>query len=173
MRIEGILNGTTNYILTEMGNRGVGYQEALREAQRAGIAETDPTLDVEGYDTANKLLILANSLMGGSLRLSEVEREGITGVTASEVQAARTGGMALKLVGRAWREGDRLRAAVSPIALEAGHPLAFVEGSDKGVTFHTDLLGTITVTGGASGRIPAAASILRDLLNLAREARLM
>jgi homoserine dehydrogenase len=170
--IEGILNGTTNYILTQMGERGVSYEEALKEAQSLGIAETDPTLDVEGYDTANKLLILANSLMEGSLKLADIEREGITRVAATQVREARDTGGALKLVGRAFREEGRLRAVVRPTVLDGRHPLAGVDGSEKGVTFHSDLLGTLTVTGGASGRIPAAASILRDLLNLAREVRL-
>lgn len=170
--IEGILNGTTNYILTQMRDRGVSYHQALREAQQLGIAETDPTLDVEGYDTANKLLILANSLMEGSLRLTDVERKGITGLSAEEVQGARLAGKAMKLVGTAQWEGARLRAVVRPTLLDAGHPLAAVDGSEKGVTFHSDLLGTLTITGGASGRIPAAASILRDLLNLVRETHL-
>lgn len=172
-KIEGILNGTTNFILTQMRDRGVTYQEALQEAQRLGIAETNPTLDVEGYDTANKLLILANTLMGGSLRLSDVEREGITQLSVEQVQAAHESGKAIKLIGSALWEGGRLRAVVNPTELQAGHPLAKVDGTEKGVTFHSDLLGTLTVTGGASGRIPAAASILRDLLNLVREARLV
>lgn len=171
--IEGILNGTTNFILTQMRDRGVSYEEALKEAQQLGIAETNPSLDVEGYDTSNKLLILANSLMGGSLRLSDVEREGITHLTARDVQAARDAGKAIKLVGAARWEDGRLRAVVRPTELDASHPLAAVDGTEKGVTFHSDLLGTVTVTGGASGRIPAAASILRDLLNICREARLV
>ena len=78
----------------------------------------------------------------------------------------------MKLLGTAWREGDRLRAAVGPTLLDVHHPLARVDGSEKGVAFHSDLIGTLTVTGGASGRIPTAASVLRDLLNLVREARL-
>lgn len=171
-RIEGILNGTTNYILTRMREVGLSYQEALKEAQQLGIAETDPSLDVEGYDTANKLLILANSLMNGSLRLADVGREGITGITPHQVRAARDAGRSIKLVGTAEWEGSELRATVRPLELEAKHPLAAVDGAEKGVTFHSDLLGTITVTGGASGRIPAAASILRDLINLVRQARL-
>lgn len=171
-RIEGILNGTTNFVLTQMRDRGISYAEALKEAQQLGIAETNPSLDVEGYDTANKLLILANSLMNGSLRLVDVEREGITRLTAAEVQAAQIAGKAIKLVGTAQWEGDRLRARVCPVELDGSHPLATIDGTEKGVTFHSDLLGTLTVTGGASGRIPAAASILRDLLNLVREARL-
>ena len=170
--IEGILNGTTNYILTQMGERGASYEEALKEAQSLGIAETNPTLDVEGYDTANKLLILANSLMDGSLKLPDIEREGITRVTAAQVREAQDAGGALKLVGRASHQDGRLRAVVGPTVLDGRHPLARVDGSEKGVTFHSDLLGTLTVTGGASGRIPAAASILRDLLNLSRELRL-
>jgi homoserine dehydrogenase len=171
-RIEGILNGTTNYILTQMRDHGVSYEVALGEAQQLGIAETNPTLDVEGYDTSNKLLILANSLMEGSLRLSDVERKGITGLTASDVRAARAAGQSIKLVGIAEWEDGRLRASVKPRALDVGHPLAAVDGAEKGVTFHSDLLGTLTVIGGASGRIPAAASILRDLINLVRQAHL-
>ncbi len=172
LRIEGILNGTTNYVLTQMRDRGISYSEALGEAQRLGIAETNPTLDVEGYDTSNKLLILANSLMNGSLRLSDIDREGITGLTPDELLAAKAAGATIKLVGSAWWEGEKLRATVRPTRLELRHPLANVDGSEKGVTFHSDLLGTVTIIGGASGRIPAAASILRDLLNLVREAGL-
>jgi len=123
--------------------------------------------------TGARILVEASSLMEGSLRLSDVEREGVTGLTVEDVRAARDRGEALKLVGTAqWVEG-KLRATVRPTHLPAGHPLASVDGTEKGVTFHSDLLGTITVVGGASGRIPAAASILRDLLNLVREAGLV
>jgi len=171
-RIEGILNGTTNYILTQMRDRGVSYPVALREAQSLGIAEANPTLDVEGYDTANKLLIIASSLMKGSLRLSEIERQGIDHLTADEIRAARADGKTVKLVGTAWREEGQVRAMVRPTLLDSQHPLASVDGTRKAITFHTDLLGTLTVTGGASSRTSAAASIIRDLLTLVREAHL-
>lgn len=169
--ITGILNGTTNFILTQMGLKGQSFGEALAEAQKRGIAERDPSLDVDGWDTAAKTLILANVLMGADISLGEVDRQGIGEVTVNEIDGARSRGAAIKLVGRASRNGISVKVRVAPEEVPLERPLARVDGTNKGVTFETDLMGPLTVTGGNSGPGPAAAAVLRDIINLARELR--
>ena len=145
LAIEGVLNGTSNFILTRMRS-GAGYDEALEEAQRLGIAEPDPTLDVEGYDTANKLALIANVCMDADLAPEQVERTGITGLGAEAVRGAAAQGRIFRLVGRASRDADdRVRAGVAPEALPAGHPLAAVDGAEKGITYTTDTMHRVTV----------------------------
>ncbi len=167
--IEGIPNGTTNFILTRMTEHGVTFAEALAEAQRLGIAETNPSLDVDGYDTANKLVILAYALLDADVSLNDVKRTGISGVTPEMIAQARSEGKVIKLIGRAAKVDDGVEISVAPTAIPLNHPLAGINGTEKAVTFHTDLMGKLTIAGGNSGRIPAAAAVLRDLINLARE----
>ena len=164
--IEGILNGTTNYILTRMGREGCDYATALGAAQDLGIAETDPTLDVAGFDTRNKIVLIANQLLDAGLSLDEVETEGITGVDRETIARAQAAGRVLKLIGSARRKGDRLQVRVAPEALEPGHPLAGVDYSEKGISFDTDTMGRITVTGGRSSPTGAAAALLKDLIHI-------
>ena len=166
--IEGILNGTTNFILDEMKARNTSYELALQKARELGIAETDPTLDVEGWDTAAKLLILTNVLMKKNISLKEVDVTGITRITPGEIKDAGDYGGKMKLVGRALRENQQLSLKVAPEVLTPEHPLYGVDGKNKAVRYTTDTLGDLTMTGGASGTLPAAASVLRDLVNLHR-----
>ncbi len=166
--IEGILNGTTNFILTRM-EEGMDRAAALAEAQRRGIAEANPRLDLEGWDTAAKLLILANLLMEAELELQEVPVEGIQTLTAEEVRAARTRGEVVKLLGRAVRRDSRVEAAVRPVVLPVDHPLAGVRETTKAVRLVSDLMGELTVIGGASSPAAAAAAAVKDVINLARE----
>jgi len=166
LAIEGILNGTTNYILTRMAAEGCAYAEALAAAQALGIAETDPTLDVAGYDTRNKLLLLANNLFDLDLGLADIPVTGITGVTPAAIQAARAKGQVIKLVGSARREGRGVTVQVAPEALPLDHPLAGVNLSEKGVSYATDTMGRITVTGGHSSPTGAAAALLKDIIHL-------
>lgn len=165
---EGILNGTTNYILSRMAGEGATYAEALAEARRLGIAEPDPTLDVEGHDTANKVVIIANALLDADLTPERVPVQGITRITPEEVARARRAGTAIKLIGRAAREGDRLAASVGPVALPLDHPLAGVHGAEKAITYHTDTMDRITVMGGKSDPRGAAAALLKDIINIFR-----
>ncbi|MGE5654477.1 MAG: homoserine dehydrogenase [Bacillota bacterium] len=169
--IEGIPNGTTNFILTRMTEQGVTFAEALAEAQRLGIAETNPSLDVDGYDTANKLVILAYALLDAKIGLQYVKRTGISGVTPEMIALARSEGKVIKLLGRAAKSDNGVEITVAPTAIPLSHPLASVNGTEKAITFTTDLMGKLTISGGNSGRIPAAAAVLRDLINLAREDR--
>ena len=169
LSIEGVLNGTTNFILDEMEAFGCEYAEALVKAQRDGIAETDPTLDVEGWDTAGKLLILAKVLLDENVALDDIEVEGITGLTAADIKAATEAGCRYKLVGRAaFDDSGKLKLTVRPEQIPADHLLYTVSGKNKAVRYVSDALGELVIMGGASGTTPAAASVLRDLVNIHR-----
>lgn len=162
--IEGVLNGTTNYILKEMEDTGCTYRDALEKAQTSGIAEADPSFDVEGWDTALKLLILTNVVMKQNKKLSDIKIEGITGLTPEEIQLAHAEGKRYKLIGRATREGETLHMVVRPEKLGEGHAFYHVDGKNKAVRYESDTLGELTLIGGASGTTAAAASILRDIV---------
>ena len=168
LSIEGILNGTTNYILTRMHREGIDYENALAAAQALGIAEPDPSLDVEGWDTAGKLVIIANHLLGASLTLNDVEVSGITGVSRQMIEEAKAQGKFIKLIGRAARKEGRVVARVAPQALGPEHPMANIHGAQKGLTFLTDSMDRVTVTGGKSDPKGAAAAMLKDLINIHR-----
>ncbi len=169
LRVEGVLNGTTNFILSQMRTNGRSYEEALAEAQALGIAETDPTLDVEGFDTANKLALIANVCMGADLTPEDVERTGIAGISLAEVQSASAAGKIMRLVGAARRdEAGRVSARVAPELLPPDHPLAGVEGAEKGITYTSDTMDRVTVVGGKSDPRGAAAALLKDLINIYR-----
>lgn len=162
--IEGILNGTTNYILSKMAMEEVSYEEALTEAQKDGIAEVNPSLDVLGYDTACKIAILANVLMDENVKLEDIKVQGITEVKLETMKRLQKENKKLKLIGKVQREDNMVKAYVRPIQIKEDHPLYFVDYKNKGVYFKTDTLGDISIIGGASGTRNAAASILRDLV---------
>lgn len=166
--IEGVLNGTTNFIINEMENTGCTYMEALKKAQQLGIAETDPTLDVEGWDTASKLLILTNVLMDEQKSFADMSVEGITQITPQEIKQCLEEGKKYKLVGKAVKEKGKIQMTVRLEKLDKDHPLYGVNGKNKAVRYTSDVLGDLTIIGGASGVTPAGASILRDLININR-----
>jgi homoserine dehydrogenase len=165
-KIEGILNGTTNFILTSMAENGMSYKDALAIAQANGIAEADPTLDVEGYDAAVKLLILAHAALDYHATLADVERVGITGVTMDDLARAKAQGLVTKLLCVAEREGERYRLSVKPAALLPDHPMARLTASQMGVIYRTDVNGDITAIIEESNPMPTAAAVVRDLINL-------
>jgi len=169
--IQGILNGTTNYILTRMGE-GLDYAEALQEAQTRGIAEPDPAYDVDGWDTASKILIITNACLDADYGLKDVQVRGIAGVSVDFVQSARKEGRSVKLLATAApkRQGGKWSLDVRPSLIEATHPLANVNGTEKGITFLTDSMGSVTVTGGRSNPRGAAAALLKDIINIYRPA---
>ncbi|MCS7117182.1 MAG: homoserine dehydrogenase [Thaumarchaeota archaeon] len=158
LSIRGILNGTTNYILSRMQFEGLTFELALREAQNLGIAERDPSLDVNGYDTALKLLILANSLMGLDRGLEDVRVAGITRVTQEAVAAARESNMSVKLIGSVDGEGKLL---VAPRLVKANDPLC-VHGTLNAVTFRFRIARDLTLIGHGAGE-PTVSSLLNDL----------
>ncbi len=163
---EGILNGTTNYILTRMTEEGCPYTEALAEAQRMGIAEPDPSLDVEGRDTANKILLIANEVFQAGLTLQDIPVEGITKITPADINRARKEGKIIKLIGKVEKKNGRVRAAVAPLAIPLDHPLASVRGSEKAISYLTDTMDRVTVSGGKSNPLGAAAAILKDIIRI-------
>lgn len=166
--IRGILNGTTNYILTQM-ELGMDYDGALRKAQELGYAEADPTGDVEGYDARGKVTILANVVMGIPLGIKEVDCRGITGITANDIEKARRENARWKLIGSAQMKDGHVTAGVHPEMVPLAHPLAGIMGATNAITFTTDLLGDVTIVGPGAGRRETGFSILTDLLRLHRE----
>jgi homoserine dehydrogenase len=165
-KIQGILNGTTNFIIDEMEESSLSYEEALKKAQELGIAETNPALDVEGWDTATKLLILSNVLMKSSKTLKDINVEGITKLTAREVQESRKEGRKYKLIGTAVKKNKDVEISVKLEEVDQSSEFYSVAGKNKAVKYYSDTLGELTVIGGASGVIPAAASLLRDIVNI-------
>jgi homoserine dehydrogenase len=164
-RIHGIVNGTTNYILTEMA-AGSSYAEALAEAQRSGYAEADPDEDVSGRDAAAKMAILARLAFGTPVRLDDVRYEGIERLHADDLQYARELGLALKLIGTAERMRGGLSVRVYPTFLYPGHPLATVAGAFNAVTVESETITEITLSGPGAGGRETASAVLGDVVSV-------
>jgi homoserine dehydrogenase len=162
-RIQGILNGTTNFILSQMES-GKGYEEALAEAQALGYAEADPTGDVEGFDAAGKVVILSNLVMGAKISMQEVDRKGITQLTPQDIQTAKEQGKRWKLIGAVENVDGQIKASVQPTALPVEHPLANVGGATNAITYTTRLLGDVTLIGAGAGRLETGYALINDLL---------
>lgn len=159
--VYGILNGTTNYILSRMANEGSSYEQTLKEAQEMGIAETNPYQDVEGIDAACKIVILANSVLNLPATLKDVEVEGISRITSESIALAKKEGLLIKLIGEA--SPDALE--VSPRLVRQGSPLD-VEGTLNVATLKTDLADDVTVVGKGAGSVETASAILSDILSI-------
>jgi homoserine dehydrogenase len=163
LKIEGILNATSNYLLDAMMLRSVGLDAALAEAQAGGFAERDPRNDIEGWDTACKLLILANFGLGANLTMEDLTVEGIQAVTERHIAQWRDDGLAPRLVGSLIRDGDAIRASVAVRAYPSSDPFAHVAGKNKAIRIETDAMGEIVASGGGSGPMATAAAALKDL----------
>ncbi len=163
-RVHGIVNGTTNFILTEMAH-GLSYEEALREAQRAGYAEADPSEDVSGRDAAAKMAILARLAFGTPVRLDQVRYEGIEHLQGDDLEYARELGLGLKLIGTAERRDGGLSVRVHPAFLYAGHPLASVSGPFNAVTVESEAITEITMSGPGAGGRQTASAVLGDIVS--------
>jgi homoserine dehydrogenase len=161
--MKGILNGTTNYILTQM-EAGMDYEAALKKAQELGYAEAVPDADVLGWDALAKVTILANTVFGASLSPVDSPCTGITGITPDQIAAAAGEGKRHKLIGRVWRDGDAVRASVAPQLMDLSHPLAGVGGATNALTITTDTLGDVTIVGAGAGRRETGFALLIDLL---------
>lgn len=159
--IEGILNGTTNYILSRMTSEGSSYKDILHESQELGIAETDPTQDVEGIDAACKTVILANSLLGIDATYSDVDVEGISNITSQAIELAKKDGYLIKLIAEV--SPDNLK--VSPRLVKQGSSYD-VNGTLNMATVHTDLAGDVTVVGLGAGSLETASAMLTDLISI-------
>ena len=165
-RIHGIVNGTTNFILSEMASTGADYEEALAQAQELGFAEADPTEDVGGGDAAAKMALLAQLAFGGWVSLEDVVYEGIEKLTTEDIAYAKEFGLALKLLGTAERVGDAISVRVHPAFLYAGHPLASVNGSFNAVTIESQAITEMTLSGPGAGGPQTASAILGDVVSL-------
>jgi homoserine dehydrogenase len=163
-RVHGIVNGTTNFILSEM-TRGSSYEQALAEAQRQGFAEADPSEDVSGRDAAAKMAILARLAFGTPVHLDQVPYEGIEHLQTDDLQYARELGLGLKLIGTAERRDGGLSVRVHPAFLYSGHPLASVNGPFNAVTVESDAITEITMSGPGAGGRQTASAVLGDLVS--------
>jgi homoserine dehydrogenase len=165
LEIRGVLNGTTNYILTEMQQHQRSFDDALATAESEGIAEPDSSLDIEGWDTASKILILAKSLMKANSRLDEVSRIGIGPQTESLIHVARESGRAVRLVGRARIWQGRVRVSVAPKLIEPDSPFYTVSGTSKAAVFRTAERGEV-LSLSRSGREAISQTILEDIVRI-------
>jgi len=166
-RVRGVLNSTTNFILTRL-EEGLPFDEAVAQAQAIGVAEADPSTDLEGWDATVKIVVLANVLMGADLRPADVDRMGITGITASDVQSAWQSGRRIKLLCEAVREGGTVRASVRPTPLPLSDPLSQVSLTSSAVTFETYTLHELTLVEGDTDPTTTAYGMLVDMINIAR-----
>jgi homoserine dehydrogenase len=164
-RVHGIVNGTTNFILSEMERTGASYAEALAEAQQLGYAEADPTEDVTGKDAAAKMAILARLAFNAPVRLDQVSCEGIERITPDDIEYAKELGLSLKLVGSAERIDGGVAVHVYPAFLYADHPLATVGGAFNAVTIESPAITEITLSGPGAGGIQTASAVLGDVIS--------
>jgi len=167
-RVEGILNGTTNYILTKMAE-GQSYSDALKKAQEIGMAETDPSLDVDGWDAACKLVIIANAVLKRRTTLSDINVEGISGVTMQQLQKASSENQIIKLVARAEKMAESYQFSVKPTSLPRSHRLATISSGMMGVIYQTDINGEMFLCIDESDPYPTAAAVLRDIVHIAAQ----
>jgi homoserine dehydrogenase len=166
---KGILNGTTNYILTRMGE-GMSYQDALKKAQELGYAEANPTADVEGFDAMGKVVILTNVVLEKNIKIKDVQRKGITEITKNDIEVAKSEGKVWKLIGSAEVQKDgAIKARVWPEKLPMSDPLAGVSGATNALTYYTDELGDVTIVGPGAGKRETGFALLIDLLEINRK----
>ncbi len=164
-RVHGIVNGTTNFILSEMARLRITFEQALTEAQRLGYAEADPTDDVDGRDAAAKMAILARLAFGAPVHLDQVRYDGIRQITPDDMEYARELGLGLKLIGTAERIGEALSVRVHPAFLYPGHPLASVNGPFNAVTVESPEITEITMSGPGAGGPQTATAVLGDVVS--------
>ncbi len=166
--ITGIINGTANYILTRMTEEGGRFEDVLKEAQRKGYAEADPTYDIEGIDTAHKLAILVNIAFGTWIDLADIYTEGISHITELDVEFARELGYRIKLLAIAKCEDDRVSARVHPTMIPTGHPLSTVGGVYNAVHIYGNAVGSVMLYGMGAGMMPTASAVVSDIMDIAR-----
>ena len=165
--ITGILNGTTNYILTKMDRYGETFEDALKEAQDLGYAERNPEADVEGYDTCRKIAILTAMATGKEVDFEDIYTEGITKITDIDFKYAEKLGMSVKLLGSSRIEGDRVTAFVAPVMIGPDNPLYGVNGVYNGILVKGNMLGTSMYFGSGAGKLPTASAVVADMIEAA------
>jgi homoserine dehydrogenase len=167
----GILNGTSNYILTRMEARGETFEQVLREAQREGYAEADPSMDIEGIDPAHKLSILISLAWGARVRFEDIPRGGISAISPLDIQCASESGYKIKLVAVARDEDAQIEAQVHPLLIPLEHPLAAVDGVNNAIFVTGDAVGSTMYYGQGAGQMPTASAVVSDVMEVARNVR--
>ena len=166
--IMGIVNGTTNYILTKMSEKGMSYEDALRQATELGYAESDPTADVEGYDAGRKIAIMASLAFHSRVTFSQVYTEGITKITAEDIRYAKEFGNVIKLLGVARHSEDGIEVKVHPMLINENHPLATVRNSFNAVFVHGEAMDDAMFMGRGAGKMPTASAVMGDVIDAMR-----
>ena len=165
-KIDGILNGTTNYILTSMRDEGKSFDSALKEAQRLGYAEANPTADVGGFDTARKTVILAAIASGKMVSTEDIHIEGITDITETDVEIAQGLGYAIKLIGHSEIVDGKILAFVSPMLVPNSNPLGRIDDVFNGVLVNANMVGDVMFYGPGAGKLPTASAVVSDIVDV-------
>jgi homoserine dehydrogenase len=166
--VLGILNGTCNYILTKMTKDGAGFAETLKKAQELGYAETDPTFDIEGIDTAHKLSILLSLCFGTRVEFKDIHTEGISSISSLDIDYAREFGYKIKLLAIGKRDGERIEARVHPTMIPVNYPLADVDGAFNAIRLTGDFVGPVMLYGRGAGMDPTASAVVGDVMDISR-----
>jgi homoserine dehydrogenase len=166
--IEGIMNGTANYILSQMTDHGTPFAEVLQEAQRLGYAEADPTYDIEGIDTAHKLAILMTIAYGRSVQLSDITVEGISSIEPIDIRFAKKFGFRIKLLAISRNHGDSVEARVHPTMVPESNMLATINGAYNGIQFQGDTVGDVLLYGQGAGMMPTGSAVAADVVDIGR-----
>lgn len=168
LEISGILNGTTNYILTEMTEKGSDFDSVLKDAQEKGYAEKDPTADVEGYDACRKIAILTSLAYGKQLDFEDIYTEGITKITDRDIQYAKKLGAKIKIFGSSKKVGDRVSAMVAPKLITSSHPLYSVDGVFNAILVKGNMVGDVMFYGQGAGKLATASAVVSDVIDEAK-----
>ncbi|PRR80102.1 Homoserine dehydrogenase [Clostridium liquoris] len=167
--IIGILNGTTNYILTKMFEHNISFNQALEEAIDKGITERENSMDIDGIDSGCKILLLSNSFMKTEYKLNQVSIKGIRNIEVEDIKKAKDEGKVIKLLSKAYFKDDKVVLEVGLEKIRKDHILASIKGTNKGAIFNTDTMGEICIFGGASNPRGAAAAAIKDVINICRQ----
>lgn len=166
--ITGILNGTTNYILTQMGDKGWDFEDALKKAQELGYAERNPEADIEGFDACRKIAILSSLALGSYVDFEDIYTEGISKITSRDIEYAKKLGRAIKLLASAKIEGDKVYAMVAPFMIPDSHPLFSVSGVFNAIFVNGNCLGDVMFYGSGAGKLPTASAVVSDVVDAVR-----
>ena len=166
--ITGILNGTTNYMLTKMADEGAEFDEVLKDAQAKGYAEKDPTADIEGHDPCRKIAILTSLVAGKQVDFEDIHCEGITKISATDIKYAKAMGRSIKLLASSRQIGDSFSCMVAPYMLDQSHPLCGVNGVFNGIFVHGNVLGDAMFYGSGAGKLPTASAVVADVVDMVK-----
>ena len=166
--ITGIINGTTNYMLTEMSEKGTDFESVLKDAQAKGYAEKDPTADIEGYDAGRKIAILTSLVAGQQVDFEDIHTEGISHITSTDIKYAKSMGRAIKLLATSKHVGDGYAAMVAPFLLNSKHPLFSVNGVFNAIFVKGNVLGDAMFYGSGAGKLPTASAVVADIVEMAK-----